>query len=343
MRWIGALIAPLALIACSKPAPAPEAPLRVSIAQVSAAAPTNFVIGSGTVAYRLETPLGFTSAGRIAQLRVQEGDRVGTGQLLAALDPAPVDADLSAANAELTRATAELRRAEALYAQGWVIKARVENARAAAQAATARVRSAGFQARNARIMAPSAGEVLIRAAEPGQVIAAGTPVLVLGEASGGLVIRIALNDQDRGRIARGALAEIEFAALGAGPLQGSVIELGGRAVPSTGAYLAEVLLPSNLLLRSGMIGTARITASAPIGPQPLLVPPTALFAARAGVAFVYVVGTDDVAHLRKVSVGPPGDGGAAVLAGLSPGEWVAVAALERLHDGMKIVPVGRTR
>lgn len=338
-----AIIALLALIGCKEAKPTPQAPLEIRIAQVQPDQAAPFITGSGTVAYRLETPLGFTSAGRVRQLAVQEGDRVSPGQLLAALDPAPVDADLSAATAELTRANAELKRSETLFAQGWVIKARVENARAAAQAAAARVRSAGFQSRNARIFAPSGGEVLTRAAEPGQVVAAGSPVLVLGEARGGLVIRIALNDAERGRVARGALAEVEFAALGANPVQGSVIGLGGRAVPTTGAFLVEVLLPPNPLLRSGMIGTAKIAARAPTGPQPLIAPPTALFAARAGEAFVYVVGTDNVARLRRVTIGAPTDKGAAVLAGLAPGEWVAISAIDRLRNGLKIVPVGRAR
>lgn len=344
VRAVWSVLASLVLAACSSAAPvAPLAPITVRVTQVTPGPTTASVQGTGTVAYRFETPLGFTSAGRLQKLTVQEGDRVRQGQFLAALDPDPVDADLGAALAEQFRADAEVRRSEKLFAQGWIVKARVESARATAQAAAARVRSTRFQSRNARIFAPTGGEVLTRALEPGQVVAAGTPVLVLGEASGGLVIRIALSDAERGRIARGAQAQIVFAALGPNPIAGNVIELGARAVPTTGAYLAEVLLPPNPLLRSGMIGTATIVAIEPNGPQPLIIPPTSLFAARAGDAFVYVVGNDNVARLRKVNVGEPGDRGAPVLSGLRPGEWVATSSLERLHDGMKIAPVGRER
>ena len=41
---------------------------------------------AGTVRYRYETPLGFTTAGKIASIRFQEGDRVVPGALIAALD-----------------------------------------------------------------------------------------------------------------------------------------------------------------------------------------------------------------------------------------------------------------
>ena len=42
-------------------------------------------------------------------------------------------------------------------------------------------------------------------------------------------------------------------------------------------------------------------------------------------------------------LGQAEDGGVLVLGGLAPGEWVAVAALDRLQDGMKIRPERRNK
>lgn len=299
--------------------------------------------GAGSVAFRIETPLGFTTGGRVARLNVQEGDQVKAGQLLAALDPAPLDANLASARAEQLRADAELRRSESLLKQGWVTQIRVDNARASARVAAANVRAADFQTATARIVAPSSGEVLARVAEPGQVIAAGAPALVLGEARGGLVMRVALSDHELARISRGAPAQVSIGAMGSEPLAGTVIELGGRAERATGAYLAEIAIPASPGLRSGMIGSARIAASPDARSASLTVSPSALFAARAGEAFVYVIGKDRRARLRKVSIAEAGDGGVVVSAGLSPGEWVAVAAIDRLRDGMRVAPVRQPR
>ena len=60
----------------------------------------------GTVRYRRETPLGFTTAGKVAVVRFEEGDFVKRGVLLAALDTTIVGADMSVATAERDRARA---------------------------------------------------------------------------------------------------------------------------------------------------------------------------------------------------------------------------------------------
>jgi hypothetical protein len=71
------------------------------------------------------------------------------------------------------------------------------------------------------------------------------------------------------------------------------------------------------------------------------VPPLAVFGARAGEGFVYVLDNQDRVRLRKVQLGQVEDGGVLVLSGLASGEWVAVAALDRLQDGLQIRPERR--
>jgi len=136
----------------------------------------------GTVRYRRETPLGFTTAGKVALVRFEEGDFVKRGALLAALDTTNVGADMSVATAERDRVRAEFDRVRALYADGWVTKARFESAEAAVKGAEARIQQAGFARDTAQLYAPSSGVVLMRNVQAGQIIAAGTPVLILGAA-----------------------------------------------------------------------------------------------------------------------------------------------------------------
>ena len=81
---------------------APTVP-QVRIAQVGGTSVPDTIIATGTVAWRHETSLGFTSAGRIATMAANEGDSVRSGQLLAALDTTTVAASVSAARAERER------------------------------------------------------------------------------------------------------------------------------------------------------------------------------------------------------------------------------------------------
>ena len=251
-----------------------------------------------------------------------------------------IEADLSAATAEQVRAEAELKRSATLLKDGWVTQPRVDSARAAAEAARAAVRARRFASDTARIVAPNSGIVLARSAEPSQVVNVGTPVVVLGEASGGFVLRVALSDRDVARVARGAPASVQFEGLGPEAFKGQVIEVGGRAGAGTGAFEIEIAVPRDPRLRSGLIGSATLSAAQPATVTPtLIVPPTALFAPRAGGALVYVVGDDNRARLRPIKIDEARDGGVIVTGGLSAGEWVAVAAIERLSDGQQVKPV----
>jgi RND family efflux transporter MFP subunit len=294
---------------------------------------------AGTVALREETVLGFTSGGRIARILVNEGDRVRRGQLLASLDTTPLGSALDAALAEQNRARAELKRLEPLMAKGWITRPRYEAALAATQSADAAVKAQRFAMDTARIVASGDGIVLARPAEPGQIIAQGMPVLVVGRASSGFVLRAPLSDREAVRLTRGAPAQVVLEALDGEPLAGSVLELGSRADRATGTFQVEIALPADPRLRSGLIGRASITANpAAEAAPPLLVPPLAIFGARAGEGFVYVLDRQDKVRLRKVRLGEAVDGGIAVRDGLKPGEWVAVAALDRLQDGMTVRP-----
>ena len=342
MRVLGFVVA-LAVLAggCARTqkAEAPALP-QVRIAQIGGQPVEATVLATGSIALRRETSLGFTSAGRIAAIRVDDGDAVRGGQVLAALDTTTVVADLSSARAERERAAAEYTRSAKLFEQGWVTRPRVESAKATLAAADARVRATGFQTNNAVIVAPGPGRILSRVAEPGQVVAAGTPVLVLGEASSGYVLRVPLADRDAARLRVGAPAQVN---LEGATVTGSVSEIAGRADRLTGTFAVEIALPASDALRSGQIATARIVAVGGGGTE-LAVPPAAIFAARAGQGFVYVY--DDVTkrvRLRRVAIADTGDTSIRVTGGLRSGEWVATSRIDRLADNMAVAPLRPTR
>lgn len=321
---------------CSgKTTEAPPETLVVETALVSAQAGPEQIFATGSVAARRELELGFTTAGQIATLSVNEGDRVQKGQLLAALNSDQVASALSAAQAEERRANAEYKRMAALNQQGWVTQSRVDNARAAYDAASAAVRAGRFAAQTSRIIAPSNGVVLARLAEPREVVAAGTPVVILGEDAGGHVLRVPLSDRESARVQLGTPATVTIEAIGQ-TLQGKVIEIGGRSDRATGAFQVEISLPDLPALRSGLIGRVTLMAAQQTETPVLTIPPAALFSARAGEGFVYVIDAGNRARLRKIMLGETTDGGSRVLAGIKAGERVATTGLERLQDGMPV-------
>jgi HlyD family secretion protein len=71
------------------------------------------VFGLGTVEARVVTRIGFKVAGTLTELRVDHGDRVAAGQLLAQIDPREQKARVAKARAQLLSAEAAVRVAEA--------------------------------------------------------------------------------------------------------------------------------------------------------------------------------------------------------------------------------------
>ncbi len=78
----------------------------------AATANPNVVSAQGNVAAASTVNLGFTQAGRVAQVSVKEGDQVKAGDVLAKLDPAPLQAEIDQAQAALDTANANLQAAQ---------------------------------------------------------------------------------------------------------------------------------------------------------------------------------------------------------------------------------------
>jgi membrane fusion protein (multidrug efflux system) len=293
---------------------------------------------SGTVRLRRETPLAFVSDGRVRSVTVREGDTVQGGQLLATLDRTAIDAQARSAASRLGQADAELRRQRELLAKGWVAKSRVEAAEAAAESARADLSGARFTQRFAAIVAPTAGVILSRTAEPGQTLSAGAPVLLLGEFASGFVVRVPM---PAGRVAGlqvGDTADVSFRDGAAPPMAGRIIEIAGRAEPSTGTFQVELALPAVPALRSGLI--ADVAFAGAQSAAGLGIPATALFSVRADEGFVWVVDprTRKV-RARLVRLGRVTSDGVEILSGLAPGELVVAAGVDRLIEGAEVKPV----
>jgi RND family efflux transporter MFP subunit len=340
ITWlIGLALGPALLSAChevpKKTLSSDSLPVARTV-EVTTDTTPSYINAVGSVAVREETPLGFTSAGQIARLYVHAGDRVRRGQLLAELDVTNVAASSERADAEFDRATAEYNRLQTLFREGWVTRQRLETAEAAVRVAKADRAAAKFAYNTSRIIAPTSGIVLARLAEPAQIVTPGMPVVVFGKETSGYVLRVSLTDSDLMALQLGTSADVNFESWGGQLLQGRVIEIAARSDQATGTYQVEIALPFDRRLRSGLVGIAKIKAAHGAAASQLIVPPAALFSARSGEGFVYVIDDKRVAHLRKVQIGTTDDIGTRLVGGIAQGERVAITALDQLRDGIRI-------
>ena len=91
----------------------PLAPIKVTVTQPTEGSLSPTIFGIGTVEARRSWMLGPTVAGRVLSVKVDVGDRVKAGQLLAEMDPVDLGPRLSALDASLARAASTQAGAQA--------------------------------------------------------------------------------------------------------------------------------------------------------------------------------------------------------------------------------------
>jgi RND family efflux transporter MFP subunit len=179
-----------------------EKPVEVTVATARAmpatSAGTSVLDATGYVTARRQATVSAKITGKVRDVRIEEGQRVEAGDILATLDDseARVDVDLrraqlAAARAQLTEAEASSANAEREYRRQQEIaelkltsvsaldaartEAEASRARTSSQASAVRVAqesvlAAEVQLDNTIVRAPFAGVVTVKAAQPGEMI-----------------------------------------------------------------------------------------------------------------------------------------------------------------------------
>ena len=315
----------------------------VEMSTVTAGDNKEIISAVGTLRFRRETSLGFTTSGKVSNVQYNEGDRVKRGSLIAALDSTTVNADIGLARAELDRAKSEFDRFETLFKQGWITKSQLERAQANYQAAQARIEQAKFVSDTAKLYAPSNGIIIRRNIDPDQIIAAGSPALIFGQLDSGYILRIPLTSSDAAKISVGIPVEVSISSIEEETFSAQVTEIDGRANEQTGAFFAIVELPADRRFKSGQIGTANFIVAN--DDNVIAIASSAISGIRASEAIVYVYDSESkTVSLRNIILGKLDDNQVQILQGLSIGEQIVIRGHEKLTDGdrVKIVNRGET-
>jgi len=115
-------------------------------------------------------------------------------------------------------------------------------------------------------------------------------------------------------------------------LSGKVTQIVPAADPSTRTFMVKLELPTNAFLRSGLFGRASFSR----GERDSLTIPHTAIVDRGALKAVYVVGPDQVASLRYVTVGNPLGDQIEILSGLAPQEAIVLSPGDREIGGKRI-------
>jgi multidrug efflux system membrane fusion protein len=339
------------LAACSKPAPAPEPIRAVRTQKVSTESATAQQEYAGEIKARTETRLSFRVGGKLMSRAVNLGDEVKAGQVIAQLDPSDLKlgqdaaaAGLRAAQANWDQVSADLKRYQELHGQGFIGGAELERRQTAVKAAQATLDQAraqtsaqGNQTQYTRLVADAAGVVTGVDAEPGAVVAAGTPIVRLALAGARDVVFNV--PEDRVASARAVLKQpgaLEVRLWGAAgePVRATLRELAAAADPTTRTFVAKADLSAAGDVRLGQTATVAFDL---VKRDAVTRLPLAAVMEQGGKSVVWLLDPATMT-VKPQPVQISGADGNRVLVGggVQPGQEVVTAGVHVLTPGMKV-------
>lgn len=366
-RWAAAFIV-LALAGCgeSQQKAAAPAPPNVTVAQPVKRSVVDYDEYVGRFLAVDMVEVRARVSGYLEKVHFQDGQVVKQGDLLFTIDRRPFQNSLDQARANLTQAQSNLTYAQADLARGQQLvrdktiteqtfqqrTQAMRNAEAAVSAAEAAVRQAELDVEFTELRAPIAGRIGDRRVAPGNLVTGGTggnttllativstdPIRLefsMDEASYLRYSRLAGGTQGNSRgmsapVAAKLLDEADFSREGRMDFVDNVIDRASGTIRGR----AQFSNPDRVLT-PGMFARVRIAGTAPY--EALLVPDAAIGSEQAR-KYVLVVGPDNVAATKYVTLGQAVDNLRVIKSGLEEHDRVVVNGLARARSGQKVTP-----
>ena len=299
-----------------KPLPAAEAAAPKPALTVAAVTPqrealTLALAANGNIAAWQEASVGTEANGlRLGEVRVNVGDVVKRGQVLATFEARSVQADMAqtrAAEAEaeaaLAEATADAARARDLQNTGalsaqqisqYLTAENTAKARLAAQRAAAQAQQVRLS--NTQVLAPDDGVISARSATVGAVLPAGQELFRLIR-RGRLEWRAEVPASDLAALKPGMAVQVT--AAGGAPIAGTLRVIAPTVDAHTRNGIVYVDLAPAAQARAGMFARGEFA----LGRHEALTLPQSAVLLRDGFAYVFEIGPDEKVIERKVSTG----------------------------------------
>ncbi|MDM0042081.1 efflux RND transporter periplasmic adaptor subunit [Variovorax sp. J22G21] len=331
--------------AAKKAGAAPARPtLTVTVAQPEQTELTMTLAANGNVAAWQEASVGSESNGlRLAEVRVNVGDVVKRGQVLATFSPETINADVAQAKASLAEARANAAdaagnaaRARTLEKTGALSQQQINQYQTTEQTAKAKVEAAEavlaaqqVRGRNTQVLAPDDGVISSRTATVGGVVSAGTELFKLIR-QGRLEWRAEVTSAELGRVAVGTPVLV-VSASGA-QVQGKVRSIAPTVDPQTRAALVYVDVP-NVLQNTGIKAGMFARGDFQLGRSNAWTVPQASIVPRDGFNFLLVLQPDNRVTQLKIETGRRVGDRVEVLTKMPANARVVVQGAGFLNDG----------
>ena len=293
------------------------------------------VEASGRLAANREVVLAAEVGGVVAEYQAEVGDSVEKGQVLVLIDPMDYQLALNEAKAGMASAQAQLEAARNTYVRSKNLlprkvisqesferaEAEYKAARASVSRAKALVDIAEQRLAKTKITAPFSGLISARTVELGQTLAPGTPVMGVVDLAE-MRVKVYVAERDYVDLDPADPVSVIVEAYSDRTFKGRIDLIGVKADPQTSTFAVEVLVDNpELVLKAGL--SARVKIVSKIIKDAILIPQSTVLY-REDRREVFVVGEDNTAQTRRVTLGRNRDSDIEILDGLKPGDELIV-------------------
>lgn len=269
---------------------------------------------------------------RIDEIRVDVGDHVKEGELVATLDRN----QYNQTSAQLKNAKQNLARMRSVYEAGGVSRSQIDELETSVSVMEENI--ANLE-RNIELRSPIDGVITGRYNEPGDLFTMG------GNADGGVGVLqvmqinrlkaiVALSEQYYPQVYKGMKVKVMAEVYPDKEFEGEVNIVYPAINATTHTFNVEVLVPNaKEVLRPGMFARTEFN----MGSRKSLVVPDVAVQKQMGVndRYVYVI-KDGVAERRVVTLGRQVGQQVEILSGVTEGEEVAITALSKIKNGTSV-------
>ncbi len=285
-------------------------------------------------------------AGRVIEIRFDNGEYVSKGDLLLKIDPTDYEyslkhakASLMLAQARLDMAKLELGRIKKLFKEGHISKEKYDRSfteykvsRASLEQAKAGLMLARLNLERTIIKAPLAGWITNRHIDEGDEVSPYTPlceILALNPAK----VLIYVTQDELKDIDKGDPVEITSNLWPGMVLSAKIVNIDVSADPKSGTFKIEIEVPNKRLwLKQGMRVKVKIKKSTILGA--IAIPQEALLF-RGGESKVYII-KNKKAIPQKVQTGETIGNKIIIKKGLSPGDDLVIKGQSYLSPGQAV-------
>lgn len=313
---------------------------RVVAAKIEQEPVTYRVSTYGTLSPKTED-MSFRIGGRLASFKVEEGERVAKGQLLAQLETRDAKDALDQRKVDLDQAERNYKRMETLHRNGSIQASQLEDAADRLEQSRIGHEQARLNLDRCFLRASSDGLILRKFLESRTTVTAGQPIYSFQSHSEEWITRVDLTDRNAFALGEGSQAEVRFAPYPAAIFNGEITRLARMANPGDSLYTAEVTITNQgMELRPGMVAEVdiyRVTET--VFPT---VPLDALLDVRGNRASLYLLDeTRSNASLQSVTIQSLQGDRVALVDKIENASEVLIRGYNDLGDGGPVTVVER--